>query len=496
MRGAEGTRRDGRGKRVMMAALAAMLTTAGCASFSGDGGMAIVRDHADNVLDKEIVKVATEEQAALAQSKVRALLAKPMTVDAAVQVALLNNRGLQAAYNDLGVSEAQMVEASLPPAPTVSLSRIVGSGGFEIERQIVQNILGLATLPRRREIAEAKFRQAQLRAVDATLRTAAEARRAFYRAVAAGQTVKFLDEARASAQAVSDLAKKLGETGALSKLDQAREHAFYAEVSGQLALGRLRERAERDRLIRALGLWGGDTKFRLPPALKPLLARPKSLPDVETEAVTCRVDLEVARMELDILAKELGLTRRTRFINVLEVAGQFKSEKDSKVTTVAGVTETEVDRIKRHGLDVEFQIPIYDFGETRVRLAEETYMKAVNRLIEKAVNVRSEAREAYVGYRGAYDIARHFEKEIVPLRKIISDEMLLNYSGMIKDLFALLADSRARIAANVQSIEARRDYWLATAHLQVAIHGGAGEGGEGEAIRTAVVAGSANAQEH
>lgn len=480
---------------MMVIALATTLT-AGCASFSPDAGMLVVRDAASATLDKEVIKITSEDEAARVHSKVRALLAKPLTVETAVQVALLNNRGLQAAYNDLGISEAQMIEASLPPAPTISLSRIVGSGGFEIERQVIQNILGLLTLPRRREIAEDKFRQARLRAIDATLRTAAQARRAYYRAVAASQTVKFLGESRSTAESLSELAKKLGETGALSKLDQTREHAFYAEVSGQLALGRLRERTERDRLTRILGLWGVETKFRLPSALKPLPAKLKSLPDIETEAVICRVDLEIARGDLEILAKELGLANRTRFVNLLEVAYHSKSEKDTKVTTVGGATETEVDRIHRHGLDVEFQIPIYDFGETKVRLAEETYMRAVNRLLERAVNVRSEARQAYVGYRGAYDIALHYQKEIVPLRKIISDEMLLNYNGMLKDLFALLADSRARIAANVQSIEALRDYWLATAHLQVAIHGGAGEGGEGEAIRTSVVAGSTSGQEH
>ena len=168
---------------------------------------------------------------AAAQARVRSLLSKPSTADAAVQIALLNNRTLQAAYNELGASEAEMVEASLPPAPSLSLSNITGTG-FEIERQVAQDVLAFFTLPRRREIAEDQFRAAQMRAVAVTLRTGADARRAYYRAMAAAQTVKFLEEARLAAGSISDLAKKLGETGALPKLDQAREHAFYAEVSG------------------------------------------------------------------------------------------------------------------------------------------------------------------------------------------------------------------------------------------------------------------------
>ena len=445
--------------------------------------MGVVQAATAAELGKEVAKLDSQDKEAHAAARVKQLLAKPLTAASAVQIALLNNRGLQAAYNELGISEAQMVEASLPMAPRLGFARLVGSGGFEIERQIVQNVLALLTLPRRREIAEARFRQAQVRAVEATLRISAETSRAYYRAVAANDSVKFLVEARASAQTVSELAKQLGETGAMSKLDQAREHVFYAEISSQVGGARLRQRVEKERLTRALGVWGMDAAFRLPDKLMALPSKPQTLPWVESEAVRRRVDLVMARMEIDILAKELGLTRKTRFINALEVAGVSTTEKD--VITDGGATE--VDKISHRGFDVDFQIPIYDFGESRVRLAEETYMRSVNRLLERAVNARSEAREAYQGYRGAYDIARHYDREVLPLRKIISDETMLNYNAMIRDLFALLADARARILANVQAIEARRDFWLASVDLHTAIVGGRGGAEAADAPRSAMV---------
>ena len=460
----------------MAASLTLSILVSACASFSPDGGMSLVQDRAGGELGKDVVKIRSEADAAEAEARVNALLAKPMTADSAVQIALLHNRGLQAAYNDLGISEAEMVEASVPPAPTVSLARLTGAE-LEIERQIVQNVLALLTLPRRREIAEDRFHQAQVRAVEATLKTAADARRAYYRAVAASQIVTFLEQARLSAESISDLAKKLGETGAMPKLDQAREHAFYAEVSAQLALARLRQRSEREQLNRALGLWGEQTKYRLPGSLKGLPAPPKSL-DVETLAVTSRVDLEIARMELAILAKELGLTHATRFIDALEVSGLSRFERRGDEQT------------PRRGLEASFQVPIYDFGEARTRRAEEIYMRAVNRLIEKAVNVRSEARAAYTTYRGAYEIARHFDKEILPLREIISQQELLNYNGMLTDLFALLTDARARITANVQGIEAKRDFWLAKVDLSTAILGGRGGDSGAEPMETASKAGA------
>lgn len=469
-------------RRVAFATVATAGLLAGCASFSPDGGMTFVAQQTGSILPADAVKITDEAASAAAQSRVRALLREPLSADAAVEIALLNNRALQAAYNDLGASEAEMIEASLPPAPSVSLSRLTGTG-FEIERQLVQNVLALITLPRRREIAEDQFRAAQLRAVDATLRTAVEARRAYYRAVAAGHIVRFLEGARVSAEAVSELAKKLGETGAMPKLDQAREHAFYAEVSGDLAVARLKQRSEREALNRALGLWGPDLDYHLPDKLKALPAAPRDADQIEIAAVTSRADLEVARMNLAILAKQYGLTRVTRFINVLEVSGRSTRERtptsdvsfnlDPGPPPVLTTGEIPVfEKVDRDGVEVTFEIPIYDFGEARTRLAEETYLKSVNLLIDKAINVRADARQAYQAYRGSYDIARYYEKEILPLRDIISEQALLNYNGMLSDLFDLLADARGRIAANVKAVEAKRDFWLASVDMQAAIYGG------------------------
>lgn len=464
-------RRGGAGSGLMMAAAALML--GGCAQFSKDGGMSLVANQTGSVLGTPAKKIRDEADAAATQARVRSLLAKPLTANSAVQIALLNNRALQAAYNDLGVSEAEMIEASLPPAPSFSLVHLTGAE-LEIERQITQNLLALLTLPRRREIAQDKFKIAQAHAIEATLITAAEARRAFYRAVAARQIVKFLEQSRTAAEASSELAKKLGQTGALPKLDQAREHAFYAEVNGQLAVARLKQQSERERLNRVLGLWGAELTYRLPDKLRSLPSRPRTSGDVETEAVMSRIDLQTARLELVALAKEYGLTHATRFIDGLEASGISRNEIQNG------------ERTPRAGYDLSFQIPIYDFGEVKTKRAAETYLRAVNRLIDKAVNVRADARIAYQTYRGAYDIARYYEKTILPLRDTISEQTLLNYNGMLSDLFGLLTDARARIAANVQAIESKRDFWIADVDLHAAtIGGGLSSGGSSQTQQAA-----------
>jgi outer membrane protein TolC len=174
-----------------------------------------------------------------------------------------------------------------------------------------------------------------------------------------------------------------------------------------------------------------------------------------------RVDLQIARLDVVALAKTYGLTKSTRFINLLEVSGINK-----RVQEPGGEPFTE------RGLAVEFEVPLFDFGEVSVREAEATYQQSVNRLTAKAVNVRSEARDAYQQYRAAFDIARRYQRDVLPLRKLISEETLLRYNAMQIDVFSLLTDSRERIASTIAAIEAQRDFWLADTNLTAATLGG------------------------
>ncbi|MGX1106519.1 MULTISPECIES: TolC family protein [Bradyrhizobium] len=438
---------------------------AGCASFSPDSGMGVVSEVTEQAIGKDVAFVRSGDGAATVDTAVKRLLAHNLTADAAVQVALLNNKGLQAAYNELALAETDYVADSLPPNPTFSVSRITGNGASEVERQVVGDILALATLPARSEIARERFRQAQLKAALATLRLAAEVRRTYVATVAANETVALLTDAKATAESTAQLAKKLGETGGMNKLDQAREQVFYAEITADLASARQNAASSRERLARLLGLWDGDLGFRIPGELPLLPKRPLEQPSIEIAAVGHRVDLQIARMEIVALAKALDLTEATRFVTLLDVAGIDKRTHDP-----------EAPPFRERGFDVQFQIPIFDGGEVRVRQAAEIYRQAMNRLTEKAINVRSEARDAYRVYRSTYDIARHYQREVLPLRQIITEEMQLRFSSMQVDVFALLTEARQRLASLRAAIDTKRDFLLAQSELQTAINGGGSAG--------------------
>lgn len=462
------------------ALLSALLLPA-CASLAPDGGMSVPAEIAAQHLRKDVVAIRSDEEADAAHARVNALLKRSLTADNAVQIALLNNRGLQAAYNELGIADAVRLRETLPPNPSLSITRLAGAAERELDRQIVISILALATLPARAEIANERFRQAQLTAALETLRVGIEARRAYYRAVAARQLVALLAHAGTATETSAELAKRLGESGAMNKLDQARQQVLHADLVTELGRARQRETAERERLVRVLGL--SDPTLTLPSSLPVLPKRTLALSVIEQDTINQRVDLQIARSELDSLAKSYGLTKATRFINALE-AGPADKITDAKATG---------EHAHSRGFTLTLEVPIFDFGEARAREAEQSYMLAVNRLAQKAVEARSQAREAYRSYRLSYDIAARYQRDVLPLRKIISDEMMLRYGAMQVDVFALLTEAKQRITANVAAVEAQRDFWLAGTELLAAI---SGSGSSTEPTSSTVARASSDAGGH
>jgi outer membrane protein TolC len=466
--------------------IAAGCTTNGTPDGISDpmAGFTTVAARAESVTGKKTVWVQSSEEARTVSGRVKSLVQKKtIGPDVAVQVALLNNKGLQAAYAEIGLSAADVWQEGMLVNPTISVGMIGVDPVRTIEGAVISNILALATRQRRVAVADARFRQAQLRAAEETLRLAADTRRAWINAVSAWESVSYLNQAQAAADAASELAQKLGETGAFTKTGQAREHVFYAEIVGQTAEARLAARTAKEELTRLMGLWGPDVDYSVPNMLPALPKGAKAKRAIEVDALRNRVDLEIAKLELEALAKSYGLTEATRYVTDLELLTGVEVEREE---SEEGGTETSTLPI----LELEFVIPIFDTGKARMRKAELAYMQAANRMAEKAVNVRSEARSAYDSYRSTYDIARHYRNSVVPLRTKIEAESVLTYNGMITNTFELLADTRAKISSIMLSLNAKRNFWLADVNLGTAIHGGGGSSPEGGEAPAAAEAGA------
>lgn len=452
--------------------LAAAMLLAGCASLGGDGGITPVQDAAKTHLGATILASGSNEDLDSIDRRVSELLAQPLNADAAVQIALLNNRGLQASLQELGIAEAEMVQASRLPNPGFSMAKLRRGDEREIERGFSFDLGHLVALPLTRQLESRRFAALQRSVAMEMLSLAAETRKAFYAAVAAEQTASYMRDVRSTADAGAELAKRLAQAGNWTKLQQAREHGFFSEAALNLARAESARVSTRERLTRLLGLWGAQSAFVLPARLPDLPAEPQDRPDIEQQAMASRLDVQAAKAQVEATARNLGLTRVTRFINVFEFGYKHNSSNEAPRQT---------------GYEIGIEIPLFDWGDARIAKAQGVYMQSVHRAAKTAVDARSEVREAYQAYRSAYDIARHYRDDIVPTAKRISDENVLRYNGMFISVFELLADARAQIAAVNASIEALRDYWVARSDLDMALVGRPSLDG---AARTAAVAGT------
>ena len=428
---------------------------ASCANFSDDGGVGAVRDTVRTTLGRDIQAPRTQPELDAATDRVAKLLALPVSADAAVEIAILNNRGLRATYAQLGLAEADLVQVGRLPNPRFSMLRAQRDGEFKIEQAITMNVFALITMPLASQVERRRFEAAQRQVAIDTLRLAAEVRKAHIQAVAGVESQRYMRQVQTAAQAGAELARRMTQVGNWSRLRQAREQMFHADAALALARAEQASLAQRERLIRLLGLWGDQVEFKLPERLADLPKEVTELPDIEARAMHERLDLQAMRLDADALARNLGLTKTTRFINVLEFGP-------------ARVLEGHRNDPYKRGYEIAFELPIFDWGSARVAKAEAIYMQAVERTAQAAIDARSEVREAYRAVRSTYDIARHYRDEVVPLKKRIADENVLRYNGMIVGVFDLLADSRAQTASVAAYLDALRDYWLADADLSMA----------------------------
>jgi outer membrane protein TolC len=437
-----------------LAAVLALLL-AGCASLSEDARFSEVERAVQDRAGAQTKWLRSENEADSVRTRVKELLREPLGPQEAVQIALLNNRGLQAAYAEVGIAEADLVRASRWRGPRFSFARLRRGDELEYERSLFFDVLGLVTIPLSVRGEEARLAGAQSRAASEALRIALEVRKAWFSAVAAAETARYMAQVQESAEASAELARRMAAAGNWSKLDQAREQAFYAEATAQLARARQIDVSARERLARVMGLWGENVAYRLPERLPELPKAPKEFgADLEGQALAQRLDVQAARRDTEALARSLDLTNATRFVSLLEF-GLHSNSATGKET--------------QRGWEIELQVPIFDFGDARNARAERLYMQAVNRAAETAVQARSEVRETYAAYRTAFDLARHYRDEVVPLRKRISEEVLLRYNGMLASVFELLADSREQVAAINAYIDALRDFWIAESDFQMAL---------------------------
>ena len=439
----------------------AVLGVSGCASYNLNQGLDRVNRDVSSFTQSELNLAKNKEDRDKRLAATTQLLAKPVGQKEAVQLLLANSPAFQALLAQNWAEAASAAQSGRISNPTFAFESAVMGTETELNRFLTFGLLDLITLPQRSAIAKDRVEQAQIRMSAEVVDQVTRVRQSWVRAVAAAQSYNYADQVLASAEASAELARRMESVGNFNKLTRARHQAFYADAATQLANAKQVALLRREELIRLLGLDEAQAKqLVLPERLPSLPKQPMTPEDVAKQVSQERLDIQQAKAALNAAAKAQGLNRVTSLTDI-ELSVRRGSVSDSSTSTNSS----------RRGYEVGVKLPIFDWGDMQRDIMSAQTLAAANQLEATVRSAGSSLRENYAAYRTAYDLSRHFKEEVIPLRKVISEENVLRYNGMLIGVFELLADSRDQIGAVISAIAAEQQFWLTDAALQATLIG-------------------------
>ena len=440
---------------------AVVILLAGCATADIDKTLAETNSSLPGFTGGKLELGRNAAQRTAREKASEELLSAPLSMDGAVQLALANSPSLQALLAQGWSDMADAAQSGRIANPVFSFERMRLGSELEFGRLLAFGLMDLITLPRRQAIARNQAAQAQVQLAAGVVDQVSQVRQAWVRAVAARETLAYAQQVNEAAEASAELAKRMQQAGNFTRLQRARQHAFYADAVAQLASAQHATTAAREELVRQLGLTDAQAaKLQLPARLPDLPAAPRAAGEVQAAVVAQRLDLRLARLQLEGAGKAQGLDL---------IGSLFDVEAGVRHDTV--FDNATGDRANRRGWELSMRLPLFDWGDARRAAMNAQSLAAANRYDAVARAAGSQLREAYSAYRTAHDLAKHHRDEIVPLRKIVSEENVLRYNGMLIGVFELLADTREQIASVMAAIAAQQQFWLAHAALDAALIG-------------------------
>ena len=388
------------------------------------------------------------------------LLRGGLSRDAAVEIALVNSPNLQSTYEELGVSQADMIQAGLISNPTIGGSfgvLLPGSNGQpEYEASISQDFLSIFLMPLRKRVAKQRFLADTVRVAHETMRVAANVKRLVANVEAQTQLVALRRSVVDAADASAYFAQRQFEAGNINALSLTRELSALEQARLNVEHDELALTEAREEVNRALGLWGPRTGWALAEKLPELPERELPLEGLEARAVAQRLDVEAARIEVELLWNALELARDSRLFGVVQVGAHIHQDADGP---------------KLIGPTLSLELPIFDQRQAVIARLQSQHRQATHRLDAIAVDARSEVRSATARLLSARRIVERYQGAVLPLRERAVDQSQLQYNAMQICLFELVATKQDQIEAYRGYLDALRDYWAARADLELAVGG-------------------------
>lgn len=429
------------------------LSMTACTSIPDDGGLSEVNALIDDKLSDDIELPGLDSEDQFSGEQVSQMIAAPLALGDAEKLSVGHNPMMKVKLIQVGIAEADYAQAGRMENPGFSYEKFSGDNSTT---SLLFDIGGVILMPLRRQLEARNLQVARYQAAADVLDHIATARKAWITAVAEKQQTSLVTRALESAETGNNLTRQMSALGHSNVIEAADSEIFLSEMRASLSKQRLAEAGAKESLIRQLGLWGRQARaLELPDRLLALPAEPISIASIEREAIENRLDVRMANMNIEAMAKNLSLTRLNPFFSAIELG--------AVVEKADGETES--------GFELEFRIPIFDAGGIQTQKARFIYEQAMAQAEVTAISAASSARQALDNYQRSLEIARHYRDIVLPLRERISKEQLLMYNGMLISVFDLLDDLRSAMQLEAVYIDAVRDFWLADANLQLALTG-------------------------
>ncbi len=468
--------------RLLLAAVALMF--AGCASVRPEAARDDVQATLAERSDYRATWVTDAAEDDRVEAAVAALLADSLTAEAAVQVALLNNRRLQATYEDLGVAQAALVQAGLLANPVFgarALWALEEGGPPDLGFNAAFHFLDVFYRPLRRAVARSEYEAARYRVAGAVLDLAARTRAAYVRAQADQARLAMQRRVVENAEASYTASVLLREAGNVPAVDLLAEQALFEQARLDLLLAEGAAVESREALVRLMGLFGERTAIVLPGTLPPVPAEsparfvrtaatdaaglPVTVVDaaaLEGAAVAASLDLAAARQDVEATARRLGLAGVEGLLPELKIGGEVEREVEDPAR---GEGEWEA------GPEVELVLPLFDQGQARRAAARAMLRQARARYYATAVEVRSAARTLAQRLATTRRAALHYQTAVLPLRAELVRQTLLQYNAMQTGVFGVLQAQLLETQAARQYFDALAAYWETRADLDLLLQG-------------------------
>ncbi len=432
----------------------------GCAEVPRDAGFQDVQRLVNDRVARDVHWNENESSHAAAAKALKEILAKELTTGDATQIALLSNRRLQATFEELGITQADVVQAGLMRNPSLSVRPRWASPsqgtGTNIEFDLVFYFVDMALAPARQRLAQKQFEQVKLQVTDQVLALVAEVQTKFLTLQGARQAAAMRRAVFEANDASYELARRMNQAGNLSDLQLARERGQLEQSRVELVRAESDSRAAREALTRVLGLWGPDIEYRIDEKLPEVPAQEMALDKLESFAVEQRLDVQAARMESETLAEAVGIARDYRWLLLTEIGPD--TERDFDGTWVTGP-------------HFVLELPIFDQKQASIAKAAAQLRQSEHRLFALAVEARSDVRAARDRLVAARDLANHYRKIVIPTREQIVRLSMEQFNFMLIGVNDVLLAKREQYDSYQQYIDAVRDYWIARSDLQRAVGG-------------------------